>query len=289
MRARGLPLAGVLLLALAAFTAGAAQARCLPSLVRSFESDVPLLRASLRLAQGRGDTPAQERGVTLRYLGHSSFLLISSRNTVVLTDPNALYPVDIAPHAITVSNDHFTHSNLSSVMPRLEHDPVILRGSGPVTSQESAATRVGEVLIERLPSNLAGDPASGMHAGNGIFLFSVDDLCIAHFGNLRQHLSERQLTALGRVDVMLVPIDQWVTIGYDIVVELMASVRPAWVVPMHYDDPNHPDVFLGYLAADPRSRQVGHRKLSARSLRITREILPTKTEVLIFGALPTSQ
>ena len=270
---RVLRLVLALLVAQVAFFTSSAQARCMLSLVWS---PTHVQRVAL--------FAAIDRNVVIRFLGHSSFLLTSPEGTVVLTDPNALYPTDVSPHVITLSNDHYTHSNLQSTFGHAGTDTVILRGSGQVTGKESAAVRVRDVLIERLPSNLAGDPQRGMHAGNGIFLFNIGDLCVAHFGNLRQRLSDEQINVLGRIDVMMVPIDQWTTIGYDEVIDLALRIRPSWIIPMHYDDPAQPQIFAEFVANDERSRHIGYRMLKTKSIGVSRRSLPAKSQVLIMGA-----
>ena len=43
--------------------------------------------------------------------------------------------------------------------------------------------------------------------GNSIFIFEVANLCIAHLGHLHHTLTQQQLNEIGRVDVVLVPVD----------------------------------------------------------------------------------
>jgi L-ascorbate metabolism protein UlaG (beta-lactamase superfamily) len=43
--------------------------------------------------------------------------------------------------------------------------------------------------------------------GNSIFIFGIANLCIAHLGHLHHTLTQQQLNEIGRVDVVLVPVD----------------------------------------------------------------------------------
>ena len=56
--------------------------------------------------------------------------------------------------------------------------------------------------------------------GNSIFIYAVGDLCIAHLGHLHHRLTKEHLEELGRIDVLMVPIDGAYTMGLPLMVDV---------------------------------------------------------------------
>ena len=57
---------------------------------------------------------------------------------------------------------------------------------------------------------------------------------IAHLGDLGHTLSDEQLERLGRLDVLMIPIGGFYTIGSKTAAEIVKVLAPRVVVPMHY-------------------------------------------------------
>ena len=100
------------------------------------------------------------------------------------------------------------------------------------------------------------DDAAGTKAGpNTIFCFSMDGLRVCHFGDFRQDaLRPEQRDAIGAVDVLFMPVGGGPTIGGAAAAELVRSLNPRLVVPMHYRTRavnflEPPDEFLDALGA----------------------------------------
>lgn len=220
------------------------------------------------LAQARPGT------VTLEWLGHSSFLITSPRGVRALTDPNQYAPTVQEPHVVTVSNEHFTHNRVESV----PGTPRILRPVSPDGRWIPVRAAVRDVEIFNLASRRNAEWA-GLDSRNSIFIFDVDGLCIAHLGNIGHLLTDEQVQALGRIDVVLAPIDSHFTLGYPDLLTVLEKIRPALVVPMHYDNPNHPQLFISFLQGRYPVRLVPERRLV-----LTREGLPPRTTLVVLGA-----
>ena len=69
---------------------------------------------------------------------------------------------------------------------------------------------------------------------NTIHVLEAEGLRLAHLGDLGHMLSEEQIAALERVDIMLIPEGGYFTIGPYTAAELAEKLRPAITVPMHY-------------------------------------------------------
>lgn len=89
------------------------------------------------------------------------------------------------------------------------------------------------------------DAAAGSERGhNTIYVFALDGLRIAHFGDFGQAaLRPEQKEAIGKVDLAFVPVGGGPTIGGAAAAEIALSLGARWVVPMHYRTPR-----IGFLA-----------------------------------------
>src|SRR5690606_40494538 len=51
--------------------------------------------------------------------------------------------------------------------------------------------------------------------GNSIFIFEIAGLCIGHLGHLHHELTDSHYTQIGRLDILMVPVDGGLTMGAD--------------------------------------------------------------------------
>jgi L-ascorbate metabolism protein UlaG (beta-lactamase superfamily) len=70
--------------------------------------------------------------------------------------------------------------------------------------------------------------------GNSIFVFETTQLCIAHLGHLHHTLTPDHLKKLGRIDMLLVPVDGGYTMQTFDMMEVLKSVNAPLMLPMHY-------------------------------------------------------
>jgi len=80
------------------------------------------------------------------------------------------------------------------------------------------------------------DAAAGTERGpNTIFVFSLDGVRVAHFGDFGQaELREEQAAAIGEVDLAFLPVGGGPTIGAAAAAAIATRIGARWVVPMHY-------------------------------------------------------
>jgi L-ascorbate metabolism protein UlaG (beta-lactamase superfamily) len=215
---------------------------------------------------------ATTRLVTIQWLGHSSFLLTTPGGTAALTDPHSWHVSPMAPDVVTISNEHSTHNQARSVPGSAR----VLRGRTADGKAVEVNVTIGDLSIQGLSSS--GGNSIEVPVQNTIFVFRTEGLCIVHLGNLRRPLNDEQRQRLGRPDVLMVPIDgQW-TLPYDQVASTIALLRPAIVLPMHYDVPEHARLFMQFI-----KDTVPVRTLGDTTLRLTRATLPGASEVIVLG------
>jgi L-ascorbate metabolism protein UlaG (beta-lactamase superfamily) len=244
----------------------AAESLCEPGFVRRPGSHP---RAVPVAASNPDTTP---RAVTIQWLGHSSFLITTPGGTAALTDPHPRHASPTVPDIVTISNEHPTHNQAQSVPGGAR----VLRGWTADGEWIEVNVTVSDLAIKGLPS--VGGNASDIQVHNTIFVFRTEGLCLVHLGNLRHPLNEAQRQRLGRPDVLMIPIDgQW-TLSYDQIAVTIAQLRPAIVLPMHYDFPEHVQLFMQFI-----KETVPVRTMREKTLQLTRATLPGASEVMVVG------
>ncbi len=146
------------------------------------------------------------------------------------------------------------------------------------------ALRVGDVLIRNVTTDIRryyGDDSSGemIKDGNSIFIFEVAGLCIGHLGHLHHKLDESHYAAIGRLDIVMVPIDGTYTMSLDGISDITRRLRSSVVLPMHR--------FMTPL--DDFMRRIGQQfeidTRTARTLKISRDSLPSAPTVIILDGV----
>ena len=172
----------------------------------------------------------------VRWHGQSAFTLTGAEHTVAV-DPFGPFPPEVAAritfdyppiephpaHLLLVTHEHRDHNGVEAI------------GGSPAVIRSTAGTLespVGEVVAVASEH----DEVAGTQRGpNTIFVFTLDDLRIAHFGDFGQAaLRDEQAAAIGQVDLAFVPVGDGPTIGAAQARELVDTIGARWVVPMHY-------------------------------------------------------
>lgn len=121
-------------------------------------------------------------------------------------------------------------------LPELEADKVLCsHGHSDHNYAEGVKLSGSEPRIKISAVPCCHDEEQGRLRGdNLISVIDADGLRLAHLGDLGHRLSEQQLEALGRVDVLLVPVGGFYTIDAALAQETVKALKPGVVVPMHY-------------------------------------------------------
>lgn len=242
---------------------------CEPSLARSWGGGLPVILATTQSPQGAAGGP-----VLLEWLGHSSFVLTSPEGLRLLTDPNGFHPIPGTPDVVTVSNLHMTHSAVRQV----PGAPQVLWGLTPDRGWNSLALTIHDLSLFNVPSYASRTAPEDSPIQNSIFVFRVGGLCIVHLGNLRHALTPLQLQRIGKPDVVMMPADgQW-TLSFEDALTVINQLQPLLVIPMHLETPRHVEVFVQQVGG-----RYAARRLTGRTLTLSRSLLPHSTEIVVFG------
>jgi L-ascorbate metabolism protein UlaG (beta-lactamase superfamily) len=251
------------------FAAPAAEAqssdRC-PRLVSHVPS--PLQRVSLRLAQQKAEAP-----VTIDFVGHSTFVIESPGGIKIATDYNDYVRPAALPDVITMNRAHSTHYT-DRPDPAIKH---VLRGWGELGKPARHEVQIGDVFIRNVVTNIRDWDSGTAYGANSIFVFEIAGLCIAHLGHLHHTLTAAHLDALGRIDVVLVPVDGSFTLNTDGMVEVLKQIDAPVAIPMHMFGESTLQRFL-----DKMSAYYEVQRHPSRSIQLSRSLMPKARTMIVL-------
>ena len=163
----------------------------------------------------------------IRWYGHSCFQLTNDAGVRIITDPcdpSTGYKLEgLQADILTISHGHHDHNYIQAVT----GNPQIIDKAGTYDAFD--------VRITGIPS--FHDDVMGKKRGtNIIFKFETDNLSIVHAGDLG-FFDEHLVKAIGKTDVLLVPIGGIFTIDAKQARELANCLKARVVIPMHYKTP----------------------------------------------------
>jgi len=125
---------------------------------------------------------------------------------------------------------------------------------------------------------------------NTVWLLQVADLRIVHLGD-NGPLREETIRELGRVDVLMMPIDsQFHILKADQIAAIRSKLSPPILIPMHYrqadleTSPNKPELLGGI--EEWAKGEATARYLASHQLKLSFADLPKGPEVVIFKHSP---
>jgi L-ascorbate metabolism protein UlaG (beta-lactamase superfamily) len=207
-------------------------------------------------------TSAQETPpVAIRWWGQGMVSIETHWNLTIVIDPyndKIGYEVpDLTADLVLVTHEHADHNNVEAV----KGEPIVVRG----LDAKGAVVGVWNVL-GRWPNERAlvwssartkqlkpphsiqvvsipawHDDSQGSERGPvAMFKIVADGVSILHCGDLGQsQLAEKQFQHIGEVDVMLLPVGGGYTIDGKQAWDMVAQVKPRYVVPIHYKTDKH--------------------------------------------------
>ena len=209
----------------------------------------------------------------VRWLGHAAFLLMSDQGVRVITDPYApderltYGEIDEAADAVTVSHEHGDHANVSAV----GGNPQAVRGAGVTQARGIEFTGV---------STFHDAEKGGERGANTLFCFDLDGVRVCHLGDLGHALSEQQVSEVGAIDVLLVPVGGNYTIDASVATETCAALNPRVVIPMHYGTDK---CAFPIEDVEPFLRgRANVRRVAGSEIELKKEDLPQVTETVVL-------
>ncbi len=214
--------------------------------------------------------------VRIRFLEHATFAIETS-GLLAITDYTGEAGTNLVPDLVTMNNAHDTHFT-SDPDPRI---PLVLRGWGVEGSAASYDLDLGAMVVRNVTTDLRGPFGEGARKdGNSIFIFEVAGLCIGHLGHLHQIPTPAQYAAIGRLDVVMVPVDGAFTMNVAAMADVVRRLNARVVLPMHWFSSDGLARFLVELNRDftilvPETAEI----------ELSRDSLPAKPQVVVLQPL----
>ena len=160
--------------------------------------------------------------------GHSCFKLSDRNMATVVTDPydpqkTGYPPLKLEANIVTISHDSDYHNHHAVV----EGGAHIIQGPGEY--------EIGKVFITGINTDKqSGDNSSRQ---NTFYLFTYQDLNVAHLGNIDRVPSQSEVEDLGPVHIALVPVGGGPSLTASKASDIISLFEPNIVIPMHYAIP----------------------------------------------------
>ena len=218
--------------------------------------------------------------VTITYAGHSTYFIDTPGGMRIATDYSGTHQIGRLPDVVTMNRAHSTHYMLFPD-PRIPH---VLHGWGEDGQPSKISEHIGDVYIRNVTTDIRryyGDYSGTdmIKDGNSIFIFEVAGLCIGHLGHLHVKLDDTHFAAIGRLDIVMVPIDGTYTMSLDGISDITRRLHASVVLPMHrFATPL--EEFMERIGKDFEIDRRGER-----TLRISRETLPATPTVIILDGV----
>ena len=211
--------------------------------------------------------------VRISYVGHATFLIESPQLVRIATDYNDYVRPPVTPDIVTMNHAHTSHYS-DRPDPAIKH---VLRGWAEDERPARIDLQYKDVRVRNVPTNIRTFDGGTERHGNSIFIFEIANLCIAHLGHLHHTLTQQQLNEIGRVDVVMVPVDGNLTLDLEGMIEVLHALKAPLMIPMHYFSAYTLDRFLA------RVRQEWDVEIApVPSTLVSKTSLPAKPKVLVL-------
>jgi L-ascorbate metabolism protein UlaG (beta-lactamase superfamily) len=236
----------------------------------------------IELAQERG--PAAHSEVELAYFGSSAFRIRSPKGLTIMIDPWRNHPLrnwdwylaDMPMTAVDIgvsTHAHFDHDALN----RLDAHVLLERLIGTyqfldvsitgIPDKHATASGFGLYDFKKVHEQLNGvdiePPHNPRSWDNCLVVVETAGLRILHWGDNRHDPPPHVWDALGRIDIVLLPVDgSQHVMSFEMTAEIIERLKPRVIVPHHYyiwDLTQRASTLLpadNWVAAQPRSRKL---------------------------------
>lgn len=172
---------------------------------------------------------------------------------------------------ITISHEHKDHNATDAV--KGDGTPKVLRGPGEYEVKDTMVWGI----------STWHDGEKGAQRGeNTVFVFESERLRVAHLGDLGHVLTDIQVSEIGNVDILLVPVGGIFTINPQLAVEVVNQLEPRVVIPMHYKVSGMRTGFSELSSVDEFIKAMGVEAKRQDKLDIKKENLSQDLELVIL-------
>ncbi len=211
----------------------------------------------------------------IRWQGHACFEFEDENELILVTDPHdgksigIKQPVVIAD-IVTISHDHFDHNAERIIQGK---DKKLVTGPGSRTAHG--------IPIKGIAS--FHDEEKGAKRGeNLMFKFKMGNLNLCHLGDLGEILDKKQVSQIGEVDILFIPVGGTFTLDAEGAWQVIKEINPRIIVPMHF---RVGGLSLSIASVDRFLEIVDSEQVIkvGNEIELTQDDLPEEQEVWVFS------
>lgn len=209
----------------------------------------------------------------ITFLGHASFRL-KGKNATAVIDPfdsaavGLKFPRAVEADVVTVSHDHKDHNAVEAV----GGSPYVISGPGEYEVKGISIIGIGTYH----------DAVDGKeHGKNTIYRYVIDNVHVAHLGDLGHQLNTDQLDMLSGTDVLMISVSGKYLTNKE-TIELIAKIEPKIVIPMHYKQAGHAAQFQSLPEVSVFLSEFGKVEQRLPKLSVAKDKLPPELQVVVL-------
>lgn len=177
-----------------------------------------------------GETAPEEMEVLIHFVGHATFLIETAAGVRIATDFTGFVGQGVIPDIVTMNKAHSSHYTLNPD-PRIPH---VLQGWGDEPEiPADHYLELRDVVVRNVPTDIRSWNGREEKA-NSIFVFETAGLCIGHLGHLHHEPSDLQYALIGRLDIVMAPVDGGYTMDQAAMIRVLERAKARLVLPMHW-------------------------------------------------------
>jgi L-ascorbate metabolism protein UlaG (beta-lactamase superfamily) len=209
----------------------------------------------------------------LTYVGHATFLIETPGGVRAATDYSDWVRPPVLPDIVTMNHAHSSHYTLHPDL----GIKFVLHGWADDEKPARIDMTYKDLRVRNVPTNIRTFDGGTERHGNSIFIFEAANLCIAHLGHLHHTLTQQQLNEIGKIDVVMVPVDGSYTLDLEGMMDVLKSLKAPLMIPMHYFSSYTLERFLA------RARQEWDVAFAeVPTVVVSKGTLPAKPKVLVL-------
>jgi L-ascorbate metabolism protein UlaG (beta-lactamase superfamily) len=221
--------------------------------------------------------------IDLTWFGQATFLMKTGDGVKVLMDPvnPGMIKVEIPDtiDLVTASHEHGDHNYVELA----KGNPVVIHGLKG--NDYAEVDQVVKGIRVRTVRSFHDKQEGSQRGKNAIFVFEMPGLNVVHLGDLGHVLSDNQVAAIGKTDILMIPVGSGPTIDLAGALEVIRQLKPKVVIPMHYTPADAPqggfrlgtvEEFIKAVGASYDVKYSGHTEI------FTADKLSPKTTIMVL-------
>jgi len=237
---------------------------------------------------------SKAKAIKIRWYGQSFFQVEDADGRMFAFDPHAIPAFGrmmVRADFVCVSHPHDDHSMIEMIDigkpdKRIAENDVYRGVTETKTGKQewkAIDEKRGNIRIRNVATY--HDTMNGLQRGkNSIFIVDVDGIVICHLGDLGHELTPEQVKAIGKVDVLMIPIGGIYTINGEQAQKVMKQLKPRlYVLPMHYGVPGYDDLAGPEEFLEDVPKDQLQKLLNTNELSFPTDAKPEKPTIVILG------